>query len=204
MRRWFLIPAVLAIFLVAGIIYFQAGRLEKAYNPDNLIRLHIIADSDAPAEQAVKRQVRDIIMDELAPELARVADAGEAHRLVVDKLPEMTALAQEQLATSGREYGVETQVGRFAFPTRSYGSFTLPAGEYEAVRLVLGEGRGENWWCVLFPPLCFVDISSSVADPAVPALAGPTEPESLELRLRLVDFLNASRSYLARIADRGA
>lgn len=208
MPRWFVpvVAAVLVTGLLASMAYFyQTPRVEKAYTPDNLIRFHVIADSDAPGEQAVKRQVRDALMEELAPEMARLASVNAAHRLVVERLPQITAVARRELAAAGRDYGVRAEVGSFPFPTRSYAALTLPAGNYEAVRVVLGEGGGENWWCVLFPPLCFVDISNSVAEPVVPALASPPagEPEELQLRWRFLEVWQASRSYLARLGMSG-
>lgn len=135
------------------------------FTEQGLIRFHVIAHSDSKEDQALKWAVRDRILSELSPRLARSHSLAESRSLLAELRPEMERLAEAVVREQGYEYSVHTEFGRFLFPTKSYGSFVLPAGEYEALRVVIGQGQGANWWCVLFPPICFVDIEHSTAVP---------------------------------------
>lgn len=108
-----------------------------------ILRLHVVANSDSPADQAAKLQLRDEILALLAPVLADAATQQEALALVETQLPELEALGDLQISLKTEH-----------FPTRDYENFSLPAGNYISLRVVMGEGQGQNWWCVLFPPLC--------------------------------------------------
>ncbi len=136
--------------------------------PDQLIRFHVLANSDTAEDQALKRQVRDAIVQAMAPEFRQAQTLGEAKELAKSNLGWIEQIAAEQVNHSGKPYPVKAMFGTFQFPTKTYGKFTLPAGDYEAVRVVIGKGEGSNWWCVLFPPLCFIDLTHSLA--ANPAL----------------------------------
>lgn len=132
-------------------------------SPDKLIRFHVIANSDSAQDQALKRAVRDAILEKVSPLLAASKSLAESRRIVQELRPEMEQIARSVVKAWGKDYSVRTQYGKFSFPTKSYGSLVLPAGEYEALKIVIGKGEGANWWCVLFPPLCFVDIDHSTA-----------------------------------------
>ena len=127
-----------------------------------VIRLHILAHSNSEIDQALKYRVRDEIICLLQKELGDLQDLGEAREIVVNQLPNLMTKARECVAQEGFNYSVDAFYGWFHFPKKSYDSIFLPAGRYEALRLVLGEGRGENWWCMLFPPLCFVNGEQSL------------------------------------------
>lgn len=124
-----------------------------------LLRFHVIANGDSAAEQAVKLKVRDAVLARLANELAGAESAEEAKQIALRRQEEIVSVAEGVLCEAGEQDKVRMEVGRFDFPVRMYGDVLVPAGEYEAVRLVIGEGKGKNWWCVLFPPLCVVDVS---------------------------------------------
>ena len=145
--------------------------------PEQLIRFHVIANSDTPQDQELKRKVRDAIVQAMAPEFRQAKSLNEAKTLAKDNLSRMEELAFIQVQAAGKLYPVQAKLGTFQFPTKTYGKFTLPAGSYEAVRVVIGKGEGSNWWCVLFPPLCFIDLTHSLA--ANPALMvnNPTDGE---------------------------
>lgn len=128
-----------------------------------LLRLHVIANGDSVREQAVKLRVRDAVIRTLANDMETVDDAEEAKRLTLMREDEIVAAAQNVLREAGEDDTVKVEVGRFAFPLRMYGDLVVPAGEYEAVRIIIGEGKGQNWWCVLFPPLCMVDAAVAVS-----------------------------------------
>lgn len=128
---------------------------EEAFSPYNLIRVHIIANSDSPWDQQLKLKVRDRIVGYLTPQLAGVEDSRECQAIIKANLDSLQKEAQDELRRHNYHYGVKVAFGTFQFPTRSYGDLTLPQGQYRALKVVLGEGEGKNWWCVVFPPLCF-------------------------------------------------
>lgn len=135
----------------------------EIFNPESLIRFHVIANSDSERDQALKRAIRDAILEKVSPRLAVSHSLDESRIILKDLLPEMQSIATEVVKSWGENYTVQAEYGRTEFPTKSYGSLVLPAGEYEAVRILIGKAEGANWWCVLFPPLCFVDIEHSTA-----------------------------------------
>ncbi|MGE4273819.1 MAG: stage II sporulation protein R [Desulfitobacterium sp.] len=138
---------------------------QVAENWRELIRFHVVANSDSDEDQALKRAVRDAILKEVSPQLAQSKTLAESRQILTGLRPVMEEISRDVIEAWQKEYEVKTEYGDFIFPTKSYGSLILPAGEYEAVRVVIGEGKGSNWWCVLFPPLCFVDIEHSTAQP---------------------------------------
>lgn len=121
-----------------------------------LLRLHIVAHSDAPADQAAKLAVRDVLMARMkgAP---LPSDRAQMEHWVRERAGEWAAAAEQALAQRGAAGPVRIEIGSFAFPEKRWGDVVLPPGEYRAVRVVIGDGKGENWWCVLFPPLCFAE-----------------------------------------------
>lgn len=131
--------------------------------PSDAVRLRIIANSDSPQDQALKRKVRDRIIQEVGVRLRGVTDHNDARQVLQSVLPELNNIAAETVKKEGYKYQVSTDYGKVPFPTKIYGSNVYPAGEYEALRIVIGEGQGQNWWCVLFPPLCFVDVANGDA-----------------------------------------
>ena len=151
----------LSLFIIPLLILSCAYILRQSEQPlaDDVLRLHVIANSDDPADQAVKLEVKDHIVAMMHRDFSRVDSAEGARRLALAERNQIKAEAQAVLASRGYHYPVEVYVGEFEFPTKSYGNIVLPQGEYQAVRVVLGEGQGKNWWCVLFPPLCMVSSS---------------------------------------------
>ncbi len=159
MKKFFICCLMVAVGWF-GTAYYQ---YEKTVFSDNgLIRLHIIANSDDIFDQQVKLLIRDEIIREMGDTLGSVESAAEAEQVVRENLPRIESIANGILGEY-TDYTAKAELGEFQFPTKSYGEFALPGGEYTALRVVLGEGEGKNWWCVLFPPLCFVDRAGSVA-----------------------------------------
>lgn len=152
---------VLAAVLAGG--WLEGERKELS---DSVIRFHVIANSDSRADQTLKLAVRDQVLalaQELYPQGAEKEQAVEALR---DNLPALARAGQEEAARQGYDYPVTASLTRCWFPTKEYGTFALPAGEYTALRVVIGAGAGENWWCVAFPPLC-LGAASETVDEAV-------------------------------------
>lgn len=153
--------------LIMLIMSWETGRMDTAIAsgeiPQEAIRLRILANSDSPADQAVKRVVRDEIVKAMGTWVSGPQTIEEARQTILAHMPEIKAITAEVLASRGFKYGSNAELGVVPFPTKMYGSEMYPAGDYEAVRITLGAGNGQNWWCVLFPPLCFVDGASGEA-----------------------------------------
>lgn len=142
---------------------------------DELIRLHVVANSDSGEDQNIKLQVRDTVIQSLQGDLSKVADIGQARAYLQENLPKIKAVADETLAKAGFDGEAVVTLCREAFETRYYDTFTLPAGVYEALRITIGGGEGHNWWCVVFPSLCVPATTNGFADTA----AGAGFPETL-------------------------
>lgn len=128
-----------------------------------IIRLHVVANGNSPEEQELKLQVRDAVLKAMGKDLANFDSLDETREYIKAHLEDIENIAREVVEKNGKSYSVKALFGKFPFPVKTYGFITLPAGEYEALRIVIGEGKGKNWWCILFPPLCFVDITHGVA-----------------------------------------
>lgn len=166
-RARIFITLLITAALVAGILL---GGYSENVNRDlanNLIRLHVIANSDSPADQALKRNVRDVILTYMNEQLNSSEDINRTKAIINEKMNDIIGLATEELRRNGSDYGVQASFGSYPFPTKAYGDVTLPAGKYQALRVVIGKGEGANWWCVLFPPLCFVDVTHGTVPDSV-------------------------------------
>jgi stage II sporulation protein R len=167
MRRKFIyIVSVLVIFALVSLgwgLYFKAAESSTAKAGDGLIRLHVLANSDSQEDQALKLKVRDAVIQYLDPLFSNAEDANDARRIVAEERENLAAVARQVIAANGADYDVKIQLGTFDFPIKTYGELVLPAGKYEAVRVLIGQAEGSNWWCVLFPPLCFIDITNATA-----------------------------------------
>lgn len=152
----------------------------------SLVRLHVIAASDETAEQELKLRVRDNVLEYLTPVLDKAESPEEAQRIINGELTNIKAAAEA--CAGGRS--VSVTLGQEYYPTREYEGFTLPAGQYQSLRVILGEGKGHNWWCVVFPPLC---VSAAEQNKALDAMSEPergliTEADGYELRFRIVEL----------------
>lgn len=121
---------------------------------DNVIRLHVLANSDSTEDQALKLTVRDAVLEKTQTLLQNVDDRAEAEAVLRANLGELEAVAADTLRRAGAENGVTVTLTRERYPTRQYEALAFPAGEYLSLRVMIGEAKGQNWWCVLFPPLC--------------------------------------------------
>ena len=134
-----------------------SGGFEGAKEVENadFLRIHIRADSNAEEAQAVKYCVRDEVVNYLTPTVANCQTKGAAIESVRGKLSQIAAVATQTLSKNGFSYAANARLATEYFPTRTYEGYTLPAGEYNALIITLGSGKGDNWWCVVYPPLCF-------------------------------------------------
>lgn len=136
---------------------------EDVVIPNEAIRLRILANSDSKHDQQLKRKVRDAVNLEITKWVQDLTSIEEARTVIKGHLPEIQKIAEQVVADENETQAVTATFGKVQFPTKLYGQFLYPAGEYEAILITLGDGKGANWWCVLFPPLCFLDFSNGVA-----------------------------------------
>ena len=131
---------------------------------DKLVRFHVIANSDTEEDQELKLKVRDAVIAELSEELENVKELDEAKSVLEENIDNINILAKSVIKENNYDYSVNTMLSNENFPDKIYGDYLFPQGAYEAYRIIIGEGKGQNWWCVMFPPLCFVDESKEVVD----------------------------------------
>lgn len=124
-----------------------------------IIRFHVIANSDSEEDQNLKLKVRDAVVDFVYNGLENSTSLEESRKFILDNKSEIENIARKEIENSGYDYKIESMLSRENFPDKVYGDVVFPQGEYEAYRILIGEGKGQNWWCVMFPPLCFVDGS---------------------------------------------
>jgi len=142
----------------------EAAQKESIVIPGEAIRLRILANSDFEEDQAIKRKVRDAVNAKITLWVQDLTSMQEAKKVINAKLPEIQAIAEKVVREQRSDQSVKVEFGKVQFPTKLYGQFLYPAGEYQAILITLGSGEGANWWCVLYPPLCFLDFSNGVAE----------------------------------------
>ena len=154
------------IFTIASILLICMVIVVSKHNTSNinskLLRFHVVANSDNIYDQAVKLKVRDAVLKNIGPELSKCKTRQEAIHFIQQNISKIETISDQVLHSNGKEYNAKAEIGNFMFPVKSYGSITLPEGEYEALNIKLGKGEGKNWWCVMFPPLCFIDITRGI------------------------------------------
>ena len=164
LRRWGMVMfAALSVVLLSGVWLDR----EQAQLADSVLRLHVLANSDSQADQQLKEKVRDRVLAEAQAILPPGADLEQARHVLEDNLERLAAAGADVVEEEGYAYPVAASLEQTWFPTKEYEDFSLPAGEYEALRVVIGEGGGQNWWCVVFPPLCLASVSETAEQTAL-------------------------------------
>lgn len=166
MKRSWAIVFILSINLALVFFFWQNQAVQanqKGPIPQDAIRLRILANSDSPADQVVKRQVRDAVNQNITQWVQNLKSSSEAEQVIRQHLPELRQVVSQTLKKVHADPSFRIKIGQADFPTKMYGTYVYPAGRYHALVITLGSGQGANWWCVLFPPLCFLDFSNSEA-----------------------------------------
>lgn len=188
--------------MLAGVLGLQYGRKQQLQESiaEKVLRFHVIANSDSTADQALKLKVRDAVGEEMAAVLMDARNRTESENLVMENLCDIKKTAEEVIAEEGYDYEVCAYIGDVDFPVKTYGDYTFPAGEYEALEVVIGEGAGRNWWCVMYPNMCFsgsvYEVVDEEAEEALKELLSEEEYEEVfsqgnyEVRFRYLSFLN--------------
>lgn len=175
----------LALCLLCSLlgVYGQADGVRE-----DVVRLHILANSDSTADQTVKLLVRDAVV--AATEGWAANNPEQARSAAADQLPQIREIALQTVADAGCDYPVEVEMTRMYFTTRQYGDTTLPAGMYDAVRVTLGEGKGQNWWCVVYPPLC-VGAATEGVEALDPRQQTFVTGDTYEVRFKVVEWVES-------------
>lgn len=193
---------ILLILLLTAFFWCGALFADKQSLQDNLIRLHVVANSDSEEDQRRKLQVRDAVTAYLQPAMAELTDQEQAKAYLKCRLDDIETVANQVLQKAGTEDRAVVSLSLEAFDTRSYDTFTLPAGVYESLRIQIGSGEGHNWWCVVFPSLClpatadgFQDtaVSSGFDDTLVNTLSGE---DGYEIRFFILDCIGRVENFL--------
>jgi len=158
---------------------------------EGIIRFHVRANSDTQEDQELKLRVRDEILEIMGEKFEGVSSLDDSRVVIKDNMDEIKTIAEEVLIENNNDYNVRVSLGMETFPVRKYGNMIYPQGEYETLLVTIGDGRGQNWWCVMFPPLCFVDITHSVAFNAENEIGEYIidEDQPLKLKSKIGDFI---------------
>ncbi|AEV67342.1 stage II sporulation protein R [Acetivibrio clariflavus] len=212
-----ILAIIMVSLLITGIAFASYSENINSGLSQNLLRLHVIANSDSPEDQQLKRDVRDVILDYMKKELKDFDNVEDAKLQVGKNLDKIKTLAENEIRRQNKDYSVKVMLGNFPFPTKMYGDIALPAGNYEALRVVIGEGEGQNWWCVMFPPLCFVDathgtIPDSVKEElksvltkeeySIVASVDMEDEIPIEIKFKIVEIFQGSRIKLKGAINR--
>lgn len=204
-----LLVLLLLIVFVCFSAYFYVTAVSSGIS-DSVFRLHVIANSDSDEDQALKLKVRDSLLEYMNSLCSSTSSKEEAMRIANEHIDDFTKIAQDVIAQNGYNYSVDVSVGSCDFPTKEYGDVSLPAGTYDALRVKIGSASGHNWWCVMFPPLCFVDVSSGIvpddskeilhdtmSDEEYDLVTSSDSDSELTFKFKLVEFFENFRLKLA-------
>lgn len=154
---------IISLFFIYTLVsaFSYANAVSKDLS-ESVFRLHVLANSDAPDDQSLKYKVRDNVLSYMNNLCLNTTTKEEAIKIARSHQDEFYEIAKQTIIDNGYDYEVNIKIGIFDFPTKQYGDISFPAGSYDALRIEIGEAKGQNWWCVMFPPLCFVDMTSGV------------------------------------------
>lgn len=202
------IAVLLLLVLAAWLLSYTYAEDVNAGLSQNLVRLHVVANSDSASDQALKLKVRDAVIEFMKDKLADSENITETRSIITANLRNIEEVSAGVIKKNNSSYGVKATMGNYAFPTKTYGDIALPAGEYQALKVVIGSGEGANWWCVLFPPLCFIDathgtipeslkqdLKTSLSDEEYKLIttADGSEDIPVKIRFKLVEFLEGTK-----------
>ena len=190
------------LFIYTSICAFSYAEYISTDISNSLFRLHVLANSDSKEDQDLKYKVRDSLLNYMNSICNNCSNKEEAINLVEKNKNNFKQIALDTIHNEGYNYEVNINIGNFEFPTKTYGDISLPAGFYDALRVEIGKAKGQNWWCVMFPPLCFVDVSSgivpneskevlneSLTDEEF-SIVSDTSNKEVQFKFKLLEFFN--------------
>ena len=160
LKRFFIVIILFSLFVFISALSYVNAVSEDISN--SVFRLHVIANSDSDEDQSLKYKVRDKVLEYMNEIAKDCTSKEEVINLAYKYQDEFKQIAENVIKENGYDYDANIKIGNFEFPTKYYGDISLPAGYYDALRIEIGKAEGQNWWCVMFPPLCFVDVTSGV------------------------------------------
>ncbi len=167
-NRIYILASILVVILITStfVIIKEVNKIEACtYDyKDKLIRFHVIANSDSDKDQKLKLKVRDEVISYLQPKLENSNSIEESEKIIKNEYKTLENISKKVISKNGYNYIVKVGLEYSNFPAKQYSSVVLPAGKYKALRIIIGEGKGKNWWCVMFPPLCFIDDQNGIID----------------------------------------
>lgn len=172
--------AIILLSLFIIFLFFSAFSYANSVSSsisNSVFRLHVIANSDSDEDQNLKYKVRDSLIEYMNSLCKDVSSKDEAISIAQNHIQDFESIAKSVIHNNGYDYPISVEIGQYDFPTKEYGDIALPAGIYDALRVKIGSAMGHNWWCVMFPPLCFVDISSGVVPDSSKELLQENMPE---------------------------
>ncbi len=199
--------AYLLILLIGAQLLVQFGYMKAdakgpSVIPKEAVRLRILANSDSDKDQALKRKVRDEVKAQIDGWVADLTSFEEARKVIQSHIPEIEKTVENTLKREGSKDSFQVKFSKnVKFPTKVYGNFIYPAGEYEAVLITIGEGEGANWWCVLFPPMCFLDFSSGTAVRKEEHVVKAESPEEEQVKQLDEEVVNTEEKKVDKVKE---
>lgn len=190
------------LFIYTSICAFSYAEYISTDISNSVFRLHVLANSDSKEDQDLKYKVRDSLLNYMNSICNNCSNKEEAISLVEKNKDMFKQVALDTIHNEGYNYDVNINIGNFDFPTKTYGDISLPAGSYDALRVEIGEAKGQNWWCVMFPPLCFVDVSSGIVPDESKeifdenltdeefSIVSDTSNKNIKFKFKLLEFFN--------------
>lgn len=208
-RKKLVMLFTLLLIIIGSTTVYIKGEMKKVDNTvpvfkEKLIRFHVIANSDSDEDQKLKLKVRDEIIAYLDPMLDKSKSIEQSEQIINENKDKIVEISSKVIKENGYKYDVKAELGYSNFPTKQYSNIVLPAGNYKALKVVIGEGKGKNWWCVMFPPLCFVDIDNGITSEKTEdnlkkvlsekeynmiAEQGKTNIEDIELKFKIIEVI---------------
>ena len=204
-----IIETMLLLCILAGGFYwkYQEYRMQQTQQQiaEKILRFHVRANSNSRADQALKLKVRDAVGAYMQQQLDCVQDIRECSLIVQENLAQVIKTAQQAVAQEGYDYSVDARIETVAFPQKTYGNYTFPAGDYQALNVIIGSGKGQNWWCVMYPNMCFhgsvYEIVDEDAEKSLQQVLSGDEYDAVlksgkyRVRFKYLDFLNRFIKY---------
>lgn len=190
------------LFIYTSICAFSYAEYISTDISNSVFRLHVLANSDSKEDQDLKYKVRDSLLTYMNSICNNCSNKEEAISLVEKNKDKFKQIALDTIHNEGYNYDVNINIGNFEFPTKTYGDISLPAGFYDALRVEIGKAQGQNWWCVMFPPLCFVDVSSGIVPDESKevlnenltdeefSIVSDTSNKNIQFKFKLLEFFN--------------
>ncbi len=199
---------IVLLFLLTLFTFVSALSYVRAVSQDiadSVFRLHVIANSDSKQDQDLKLKVRDELLKYMNNLAENCSSKEEVIQLAKENQDKFKQIAEQTITENGFSYSVSVEIGDSDFPTKTYGDISLPAGTYDALKVKIGEAKGQNWWCVMFPPLCFVDVSSGIVPDESKeelkenlndeeyAVISETDDNKINFKFKLIEFFQDLR-----------